>query len=116
MAGRRVPQARQEHDRGSVFGFPLRQIRENALVREDRLLRQHDVVGVGPSIQTDALRPLIEARREGIYPFCLTVDKEGNDYLRTMMDDFSYEVLADVSLLVLAGDPAGRARARRAAS
>jgi hypothetical protein len=42
---------------------------------------------------------LIEARREGIHPFCLTVDKDGNDYLRTMMDDFSYEVLADVSLL-----------------
>lgn len=42
---------------------------------------------------------LIEARREGIHPFCLTVDKEGNDYLRTMMDDFSYEVLADVRLL-----------------
>ena len=29
----------------------------------------------------------------------VTVDKDGNDYLRTMMDDFSYEVLADVSLL-----------------
>ena len=41
----------------------------------------------------------VEARREGIHPFCLTVDKEGNDYLRAMMDDFSYEVLADVSLL-----------------
>jgi len=40
-----------------------------------------------------------EARREGIHPFCLTVDKDGNDYLRTMMDDFSYEVLAEVSLL-----------------
>ncbi|MBM2804945.1 MAG: hypothetical protein HW419_2838 [Deltaproteobacteria bacterium] len=47
----------------------------------------------------DTRRALIEARREGIHPFCLTVDKEGNDYLRTMMDDFSYEVLADVSLL-----------------
>ena len=42
---------------------------------------------------------LIEARREGIIPFCLTVDKDGNDYLRAMMDDFSYEVLADVTLL-----------------
>jgi nitric oxide reductase activation protein len=49
----------------------------------------------------DTRMALIEARREGIYPFCLTVDKEGNDYLRTMMDDFSYEVLADVSLLPL---------------
>ena len=47
----------------------------------------------------DTRMALIEARREGIQPFCLTVDKEGNDYLRTMMDDFSYEVLADVSLL-----------------
>ena len=47
----------------------------------------------------DTRMALIEARREGIYPFCLTVDKEGNDYLRTMMADFSYEVLADVSLL-----------------
>jgi nitric oxide reductase NorD protein len=47
----------------------------------------------------DTRMALIEARREGIHPFCLTVDKDGNDYLRTMMDDFSYEVLADVSLL-----------------
>jgi nitric oxide reductase NorD protein len=47
----------------------------------------------------DTRRALMEARREGIHPFCLTVDKEGNDYLRAMMDDFSYEVLADVTLL-----------------
>jgi hypothetical protein len=47
----------------------------------------------------DTRMALIEARREGITPFCLTVDKEGNDYLRAMMDDFSYEVLADVTLL-----------------
>ncbi len=47
----------------------------------------------------DTRAAFMEARREGIQPFCLTVDKEGNDYLRAMMDDFSYEVLADVSLL-----------------
>ena len=47
----------------------------------------------------DTRMALIEARREGIHSFCLTVDKDGNDYLRTMMDDFSYEVLSDVSLL-----------------
>ncbi len=47
----------------------------------------------------DTRMALVEARREGITPFCLTVDKEGNDYLRAMMDDFSYEVLADVTLL-----------------
>lgn len=47
----------------------------------------------------DTRMALIEARREGITPFCLTVDKRGADYLRTMMDDFAYEVLAEVSLL-----------------
>ena len=47
----------------------------------------------------DTRMAMIEARREGIHPFCLTVDKDGNDYLRTMMDDFSYEVLAEVSML-----------------
>ena len=49
----------------------------------------------------DTRMALIEARREGIHPFCLTIDKEGNDYLRKMMGDFSYEVLADVNLLPL---------------
>ena len=52
----------------------------------------------GYAIQ-DTRVALVEARREGIHPFCLTVDKDGNDYLRTMMEDFSYEVLADVALL-----------------
>jgi nitric oxide reductase activation protein len=47
----------------------------------------------------DTRMAMIEARRLGIHPFCLTVDKDGNDYLRTMMDDFSYEVLPDVRLL-----------------
>jgi nitric oxide reductase activation protein len=47
----------------------------------------------------DTRMALMEARREAITPFCLTVDKEGNDYLRAMMADFSYEVLADVMLL-----------------
>lgn len=49
----------------------------------------------------DTRMALIEARSVGIHPFCLTVDKDGNDYLRKMMGDFSYEVLADVSLLPL---------------
>ena len=40
-----------------------------------------------------------EARQQGIVPFCLTVDKQGHDYLKFMMDDFNYEVLPDVSLL-----------------
>ena len=47
----------------------------------------------------DTRQALIEARQKGITPFCLTVDKSGHDYLKTMMDDFSYEVLSDISML-----------------
>ena len=47
----------------------------------------------------DTRQSLIEARQLGITPFCLTVDKAGHDYMKTMMEDFSYEVLPDVSLL-----------------
>ncbi len=47
----------------------------------------------------DTRQALIEARNMGITPFCLTVDKSGHDYLKTMMEDFSYEVLPDISQL-----------------
>jgi nitric oxide reductase NorD protein len=47
----------------------------------------------------DTRQSLIEARDLGITPFCLTVDKAGHDYMKTMMEDFSYEVLPDISML-----------------
>ena len=47
----------------------------------------------------DTRQSLIEARNMGITPFCLTVDKAGHDYMKTMMEDFAYEVLPDISLL-----------------
>ena len=47
----------------------------------------------------DTRQSLIEARQLGITPFCLTVDRAGHDYMKTMMEDFSYEVLPDISLL-----------------
>lgn len=47
----------------------------------------------------DTRQSLIESRNLGITPFCLTVDKAGHDYMKTMMEDFSYEVLPDISLL-----------------
>ena len=47
----------------------------------------------------DTRMALVEARREGVTPFCLTVDRDGHDYLKTMMQDFSYEVLSDINLL-----------------
>jgi len=47
----------------------------------------------------DTRMALLEARRKQIMPFCLTVDKAGHDYLKTMMQDMDYEVLSDINLL-----------------
>ncbi len=47
----------------------------------------------------DTRMALVESKRLGITPFCLTVDKAGHDYLKTMMQDFSYEVLPDITML-----------------
>jgi len=47
----------------------------------------------------DTKMALTEARRLGITPFCLTVDKAGHDYLATMCQDMGYEVLTDISSL-----------------
>ena len=44
----------------------------------------------------DTHMALLEARRKDITPFCLTVDKAGHDYLKTMCGDMSYEVLGDI--------------------
>ena len=47
----------------------------------------------------DTKMALTEARRKGITPFCLTVDKAGHDYLKTMCQDMGYEILDDVTAL-----------------
>ena len=47
----------------------------------------------------DTRMALMEARRQDITPFCLTVDRNGHDYLRTMTGDLNYEVLPDISEL-----------------
>ncbi len=47
----------------------------------------------------DTRMALVEAKAAGITPFCLTVDKAGHDYLKTMMQDFSYEVVPEIALL-----------------
>ena len=44
----------------------------------------------------DTHAALVEARRQAVIPFCLTVDKAGHDYLKTMCGDMGYEVLADI--------------------
>jgi nitric oxide reductase activation protein len=47
----------------------------------------------------DTHMALVEARRQGITPFALTVDKEGHDYLGQMCGDMGYEVLGDIEAL-----------------
>ena len=44
----------------------------------------------------DTHMALIEAKRKNIIPFCLTVDKSGHDYLKSMCGDMGYEVLEDI--------------------
>ena len=47
----------------------------------------------------DTRQALNEARMAGITPFVLTIDPQGNDYLRTMCDGIDYEVLEDINQL-----------------
>jgi nitric oxide reductase NorD protein len=44
----------------------------------------------------DTRQALHEAARRKIRPFCLTVDKEGADYMRAMCEDLPYEVVTRV--------------------
>ena len=47
----------------------------------------------------DTKMALTEARREGMVPFALTVDRAGHDYLGQMCQDMAYEVVADIESL-----------------
>ncbi|MPZ23817.1 MAG: hypothetical protein GEU28_09775 [Dehalococcoidia bacterium] len=47
----------------------------------------------------DTKAALLEAKRQGVIPFCLTVDRSGHDYLRVMCQDIGYEVVSDIESL-----------------
>jgi len=47
----------------------------------------------------DTMMALLEAKKEGIRPFCITVDQSGNDYLRKMCDPSNYLVIKDIHSL-----------------
>ena len=47
----------------------------------------------------DTHMALIEAKRKGIVPFCLTVDRYGHDYLKEMCGDVGYAAVADIKML-----------------
>jgi nitric oxide reductase NorD protein len=47
----------------------------------------------------DTRHALLEAKRRKIRPFCLTIDRDGADYLRVMCDEIPYEVVTRVEEL-----------------
>ena len=47
----------------------------------------------------DTMMALLEAKKEGIKPFCITVDQSGYDYLRKMCDPSSYLIIRDINSL-----------------
>lgn len=49
----------------------------------------------------DTRKALIESRRDGIHAFCITIDKEGGDYLPHMYGPANYAVIDQVSQLPL---------------
>lgn len=49
----------------------------------------------------DTRRALLEARRDGIHAFCVTIDREGGDYLPHMYGTANYAVIDEVRKLPL---------------
>ncbi|MGE5154617.1 MAG: nitric oxide reductase activation protein NorD [Bdellovibrio bacteriovorus] len=49
----------------------------------------------------DTRQALFEARREGVHPFCITIDEQGADYLPHMYGPANFTVIADVTRLPL---------------
>lgn len=49
----------------------------------------------------DTRQALIEAKRLGIHPFCITIDKEGQEYLPHMYGAVNYVVIDEVGKLPL---------------
>ena len=47
----------------------------------------------------DTKAALREARRQGIHPFCVTIDQEADSYLRRMYGDVHYTVIDRVDAL-----------------
>ena len=49
----------------------------------------------------DTRQALFEARRDGVHPFCITIDEQGADYLPHMYGPANFAVIADVAKLPL---------------
>jgi nitric oxide reductase NorD protein len=49
----------------------------------------------------DTRQALLEAKRQGIHPFCITIDREAREYLPRMYGDVNYALVDEVSRLPL---------------
>lgn len=49
----------------------------------------------------DTRQALIEARRSGVHPYCITIDEEAKDYLPHLYGPAAYTVISDVRMLPL---------------
>ncbi|HXK55236.1 MAG TPA: nitric oxide reductase activation protein, partial [Gammaproteobacteria bacterium] len=49
----------------------------------------------------DTRRALIEARRQGIHPYCITIDEEARDYLPHLYGPAAYTLVDEVTALPL---------------
>ena len=47
----------------------------------------------------DTKQALNEAKAKNIIPYCISVDKQGHDYLKVMCGDIGYEVVSDIESL-----------------
>jgi nitric oxide reductase activation protein len=47
----------------------------------------------------DTRTALLEGKRKDIVPFCLTVDRDGSSWLRTMCEDMGYAIVTDIEEL-----------------
>ena len=47
----------------------------------------------------DTKAALREARRQGVYPFCVTIDREADQYVRRMYGEVEYAVIDRVESL-----------------
>ncbi|RJQ56969.1 MAG: hypothetical protein C4526_00280 [Nitrospiraceae bacterium] len=47
----------------------------------------------------DTRKALVEAKEQGIYPFCITIDREASSYLKYMYGEVNYIVIDDVKKL-----------------
>ena len=50
----------------------------------------------GGYAQMDTRMALVEARKAGVHPFCITVDPNARDYLRRIYGDHGYTIIDSV--------------------